>query len=70
MKCYPLRIRRGKLLVVAYSETHANRQADAFERDLQRHPWIRNQTEVKPGVFALGSEAKRELGITVFNVPK
>lgn len=68
MKCYPLRIRQGRLLVVANSEAHANRQADAFERDAQRW-WVRNQAEISPGLFALGTEAKRELGVELFEVP-
>ncbi len=68
MKVFKLRIRQGRLAVVANSEAHANRQADAFERDAQRY-WVRNQAEVRPGVFALGTEAKRELGVSIFEVP-
>lgn len=68
MKVYKLRIRQGKLAVVAHSEAHANRQADAFERDAQRY-WVRNQAEVSPGLYALGTEAKRVLGVDIFEIP-
>ncbi len=68
MKVYKLRIRQGRLAVVANSEAHAERQAEAFERDAQRW-WVRNQAEVEPGLFALGTEAKRMLGVNIYEIP-
>lgn len=68
MKVYKLRIRQGRLAVVANSDAHAERQADALERDIQRY-WNRKQVEIRPGLFALGTEAKRELGVEIFKVP-
>lgn len=65
---YPLRIKQGRLLVVANSATHADRQAEAFERDAQRY-WVRRQAEIEPGLYALGIEAKRALGVELFEIP-
>ena len=69
MKIYKVRIKQGKLAVVAYSDAHADRQAAAFERDAQRY-WVRRQAEISPGLFALGTEAKRSLGVDIYEVPQ
>ena len=58
-------IRQGVLFVTADSKNDADRQAQAFERDAQRH-WVRQQAEIKPGVFALGSKAKVQLGLEIY----
>lgn len=65
MKVFRLIIRQGKLMVTAHSRDHAEAQADAFERDAQRY-WVRQQAEVAPGMFALGSAAKVQAGVEVF----
>ncbi len=69
MRVFKVRIKQGRLAVVAHSEAHADRQASAFERDAQRY-WVRRQAEVSPGLFALGTEAKRSLGVDIFKVPE
>lgn len=58
--------RVGVLHVTANSKTHAEMQARAFERDLSRY-WVRAQCEISKGVFALGMEAKRALGVEVYS---
>ncbi len=65
---FKLRIKQGRLAVVADSWSHAERQADAFERDAQRY-WARRQAEVEPGLYALGTAAKRMLGVEIYEVP-
>ena len=61
------KIRQGVLFVTADSKTDADRQAQAFERDAQRY-WVRQQAEIKPGIFALGSKAKAQLGENIYYV--
>ena len=63
---FEVEIRQGVVIVTANNEEHAKRQARALERDLSRY-WVRNQVEVQPGVFVLGTEAKVKHGIEVFS---
>lgn len=59
-------IKQGTVTVVANNEEHAKRQARSLGRDLSRY-WVRQQVEIQPGVFALGIEAKRSLGVEVYS---
>ncbi len=63
---FELKIRQGVAIITANSEEHAKRQARSLERDLSRY-WVREQTEVQPGVFVLGTEAKVKQGMAVFS---
>ena len=64
MKVFKLKVRQGTLFVTADSRRHAESQARAFERDCQRY-WVRQQTQVGPRTFALGSTAKIKCGVEV-----
>lgn len=66
MKLFKIRIRQGRLAVMAYNIDHAEAQAKTLERDLSRY-WVRKQCHIEGDLFALGSEAKRELGVEVFS---
>ena len=63
-----VKIRQGVVHVSTDSLKYAEFQARALERDLSRY-WVREQAEITPGVFALGSEAKQSLGVEVFQCP-
>jgi hypothetical protein len=62
MNVYKRRIKQGTAWITANNKVHAKQQARALERDLQRY-WVRQATEYRPGVFALGSAAKARIGI-------
>ena len=57
MKLYRIRIRQGRLAVMANNIHHAEAQARALERDLSRY-WVKAQTWVTEDIYALGSEAR------------
>ena len=61
MKLFKLRIRQGRLVVMANNVHHAEAQAKALERDLARY-WVRAQTHAGGDVYVLGAEAWRRLG--------
>jgi len=65
MRLFKIRIKQGRLAVMANNEYHAEAQARAAERDLSRY-WVRQQLHIKDDLFALGSEAKRMLGVEVW----
>ncbi len=56
MKLFKLRIRQGRLAVMANNLWHAEAQATVLERDLNKY-WVRQQTHVGGDLFALGSVA-------------
>lgn len=66
MKLFKVRIRQGRLAVMAYNIHHAEAQARRLERDLSRY-WVRQQCHIKDDLFALGTEAKRMLGVEVYD---
>jgi hypothetical protein len=65
MNVYEVSIKQGVAHVTANSVKHAERQAQALERDLQRR-WThaRNQTEISPWVYVLGEAAKIKMGVS------
>lgn len=65
MRVYRRKIKQGVAWVTAHSKNHAKAQARALERDLQRY-WVRQATEYKPGIFALGSAAKKRIGVAQY----
>lgn len=62
MNVYKFKVPQGVLHVTADSKKAAEKQERSFRRDVNRY-WVRQQTEIKPGVFALGSLAKSHLGV-------
>ena len=58
MRLFKLRIRQGRLAVMANNIHHAEAQARALERDLARY-WVRAQTWVREDIFALGYAARK-----------
>ena len=57
MKLFKVRIRQGRLAVMANNINHAEAQARALGRDLSRY-WVRAQTHVSGDLFVLGSETR------------
>ena len=66
---FEIKIKQGTVLVHASNEKHAEFQARGLERDLKRDRYgvVRHQTMIEDGVFALGTEAKRKLGVDVWS---
>ena len=66
MKVYPLKMKQGgTVYVAAHSEKQAERERDALSKTVHKY-WVRRQTEIRPGVYALGIEAKRHLGVKIY----
>lgn len=65
MSVIPIKIKQGTVHVTADSKKAADKQAGLLEKHLSRR-YVRRQTEIERGVFALGSEAKRKLGVDVY----
>jgi hypothetical protein len=62
MRVFRIPIRQGIAFITARTRKLADKQAESLERDAARY-WVREQTEIRPGVFALGAQAKAEQGI-------
>ena len=59
-------IQQGLCHVTADTRRNAEEQARTLEHHLKmRVPGVNNQTEVEPGVYALGVAAKKQLGVRV-----
>jgi hypothetical protein len=58
MRLFKVRIRQGRLAVMANNINHAEAQAKALERDLSRY-WVRAQAHVTGDLYALGSAARK-----------
>lgn len=56
MNLFKIRIRQGRLAVMAYNINHAEAQGRSLERTLSRY-WVRAQCHVTKDLYALGSEA-------------
>ena len=59
MNIFRVKIRQGRLAVVADNIFHAERQADQLERDLNYY-WVRNLTHAGGDLFILGAIAWAE----------
>lgn len=66
MRVFKVKIRQGWAHITANSRKHAEAQARELERDINCY-WVRAQTMVKPGLFALGIAAKQKLGLEVYS---
>tara|TARA_R110001583_G_scaffold8524_1_gene40856 strand:+ start:491 stop:700 length:210 start_codon:yes stop_codon:yes gene_type:complete len=65
-KVYKLKIKQGTVFVAADTKGLAEDQVRALQHHLHlRLPGVRQHTEITPGVFALGTEAKKKAGVTI-----